>query len=121
MLEKSILVWQRELIICKKMVEILVINYQSEFSSNLLSMLVDIKVAHAHEEAVGSIRPSKRKVDNSCLAKAKFSRFIPLWLAFVGFTSSFFLKGRCMKKFGFFHKGFGFLKRKSEWHLHNNR
>jgi len=43
MLEESILVWQREFVICKKMIKILVINYQSEFFSDLLSMLVDIK------------------------------------------------------------------------------
>ena len=64
---------------------------------------------------MGSMRPSERRVDNYCLVKAKCSRFIPLWLAFVGFTSSFFLKGRCMKKFGFFLKGFGFLRRNLEW------
>ena len=59
--------------------------------------------------------PSERRVDNFCLAKTKCPGFIPLWLAVVRFTSSFFLKGRCMKKFGFFHKGFGFLRRNSEW------
>ena len=35
----------------------------------------------------------------------------------MGFTSSFFLKGRCMKKTRFFHKGFGILRRNSEWLL----
>ena len=64
---------------------------------------------------MGSIRPFERWVDYSCLIEVKCSGFIPLWLAFVGFTSLFFLKGRCMKKFGFFHKGFGFLKRNLEW------
>ena len=58
---------------------------------------------------MGSIRPFERWVDYSCLIEVKCSGFIPLWLAFVGFTSLFFLKGRCMKKFGFFHKGFFFF------------
>ena len=40
---------------------------------------------------MGSMRPSEMRVDNSHLAKAKYSGFIPLWLAFVRFTSSFFL------------------------------
>ena len=35
--------------------------------------------------------------------------------SFVGLTPSFFLKGRYMKNFGFFHKGFEFLRRNSEW------
>ena len=43
MLEESTLVWQRELVICKKMIKILVIDYQYEFSLDLLNMLVDIK------------------------------------------------------------------------------
>ena len=43
MLEESTLVWQREFVICKKMIKILVINYQFEFFSDFLSMLVDIK------------------------------------------------------------------------------
>jgi len=43
MLKESTFIWQRELVICKKMIEILVIDYQFEFSSNLFSMLVDIK------------------------------------------------------------------------------
>jgi len=43
MLEESTLVWQREFVICKKTIKILVIDYQSEFFSDLLSMLVDIK------------------------------------------------------------------------------
>ena len=43
MLKESTLVWQGEFIICKKMIKILVIDYQFEFSSNLLSMLVDIE------------------------------------------------------------------------------
>jgi len=30
-------------------------------------------------------------------------------------TSSFLLKGRFMRKFGFFHKGFGFVRRNSKW------
>ena len=59
---------------------------------------------------MGSMMPSKKRVGNSCLAMAKCFGFIPLWMALVGFTSSFFLKGRCMKKFGFFHKGFFFFK-----------
>ena len=43
MLEKSTLVWQGKFVICKKVIKILVINYQSEFALNLLSMLIDIK------------------------------------------------------------------------------
>ena len=54
-------------------------------------------------------------VEISCLARAKCSGFIHLWLAFVGLTSSFFLKGRRMKKSGFIHKGFGFFCKNSEW------
>ena len=53
-------------------------------------------------------------MDGSWVAKAKCSGFIPLWLAFVGLTSSFFLNGRYIKNFGFFHKGFGFLRRRRE-------
>jgi len=60
------------------MIKILVIDYQSEFSSDLLSMLVDIKTSHAHGEVVGSIRQSERRVDSSCLAKVKCSGSIPL-------------------------------------------
>ena len=43
MMEKGTLVWQGKFVICKKVVKILVIDYQSEFASNLLSMLVDIE------------------------------------------------------------------------------
>ena len=43
MQEESTFVWQRELVICQKVVEILVINHQSEFSTDLFSMLVGIK------------------------------------------------------------------------------
>ena len=58
------------------------------------------------------MRPSERRVVSSCLAKAKWSGFIPLWLAFVGLTSSFFLKGRYMKNFGFFPQRIWILKKK---------
>ena len=43
MLEESTFIWQKELIIYEEMIKILVIDYQSKFSSNLLSMFVDIK------------------------------------------------------------------------------
>ena len=43
MLEESTFVWQREFVICKKMVEILVINYQFEFSLDFLNMFIEIK------------------------------------------------------------------------------
>ena len=43
MLEESTLVWQREIVIYKKMIKILVIDYQFEFFLDLLNMLVDIK------------------------------------------------------------------------------
>ena len=51
------------------MIKILVIDYQSEFVSNLLSMLVDIEASHAQGEVVGSIRPSNRRVDSYWVAK----------------------------------------------------
>ena len=93
------------------MIEILVVDYQSEFSSDLLRMLVNIKGFTSPREEVGSMSPSVRSVQISCWARAKCFGFIPLWLAFLGLTSSFFLKGRCMKKSGFIHKGFGFFVR----------
>ena len=43
MLENGILVWQGKFVIYKKVIKILVIDYQSEFVSNLLSMLIDIE------------------------------------------------------------------------------
>ena len=43
MLKESTLIWQKEFIICKKMIKILIVDYQSEFASNLFSMLVDIE------------------------------------------------------------------------------
>ena len=43
MLEKGTLVWQGKFVICKKVIKILVIDYQSEFASNLLCMLIDIE------------------------------------------------------------------------------
>ena len=43
MLEKSTLIWQGKFVICEKVIKILVIDYQSEFASNLLSMLIDIE------------------------------------------------------------------------------
>ena len=97
------------------MIEILVIDYQSKFSLDLLSMLVNIKGFTSPRGRNGFNKTFSEECGNSCLAKAKCSRFISLLLTFVELTSSFFLKGRCMKKSGFIHKGFGFFKRKSEW------
>ena len=64
---------------------------------------------------MGLMSPSMSSVEISCLARSKCSGFIHLWLAFVGLTSSFFLKGRCMKKSGFIHKGFGLFCKNLEW------
>ena len=43
MLEKSTLVWQGKFVVCKKVIKILIVDYQFEFALNLLSMLIDIK------------------------------------------------------------------------------
>ena len=43
MLKECTFVWQGEFIICKEVIEILIINHQSEFSSDLFGMLINIK------------------------------------------------------------------------------
>lgn len=70
---------------------------------------------HAHGDDVASINPWDSSSLHSWVAICWCSGFMPGWLAFVGLMSSFFLNGREMKNFSFFHRGFGHLLRNSEW------
>ena len=69
-------------------------------------------IVFCHEEfqTFGLMRPYFSNWVHSCWAKIRSCGVIPVWVALVGLLSSFSLKGKDMKNFGFFHNGFGWVK-----------